>query len=215
MLKKAIVIGATGMVGTQLIKLLIENPDYSEIISFVRRSGGIISPRLTEHIIDFDKPETWKGLVKGNVLFSSLGTTIAQAKTKDAQYKVDFTYQFNVAKIAAENGVTKYVLISSAGANPESKVFYVKMKGELEKAIQSLPFDIISVIKPGLLAGDRIENRPVEKIGYTLLNGLNKLGLFKRYKPIQASIVAKAMVNAAKAKKSGSYTLDEVFKLAE
>jgi len=215
MLKKAIVIGATGMVGTQLIKLLIENPDYSEIISFVRRSGGIISPRLTEHIIDFDKPETWKGLVKGNVLFSSLGTTIAQAKTKDAQYKVDFTYQFNVAKIAAENGVTKYVLISSAGANPESKVFYVKMKGELEKAIQSLPFDIISVIKPGLLAGDRIENRPGEKIGYTLLNGLNKLGLFKRYKPIQASIVAKAMVNAAKAKKSGSYTLDEVFKLAE
>ena len=215
MLKKAIVIGATGMVGTQLIKLLIENPDYSEIISFVRRSGGIISPRLTEHIIDFDKPETWKGLVKGNVLFSSLGTTIAQAKTKDAQYKVDFTYQFNVAKIAAENGVTKYVLISSAGANPESKVFYVKMKGELEKAIQSLPFDIISVIKPGLLAGDRIENRPVEEIGYTLLNGLNKLGLFKRYKPIQASIVAKAMVNAAKAKKSGSYTLDEVFKLAE
>ena len=215
MLKKAIVIGATGMVGTQLIKLLIENPDYSEIISFVRRSGGIISPRLTEHVIDFDKPETWKGLVKGNVLFSSLGTTIAQAKTKDAQYKVDFTYQFNVAKIAAENGVTKYVLISSAGANPESKVFYVKMKGELEKAIQSLPFDIISVIKPGLLAGDRIENRPVEKIGYTLLNGLNKLGMFKRYKPIQASIVAKAMVNAAKAKKSGSYTLDEVFKLAE
>jgi len=215
MLKKAIVIGATGMVGTQLIKLLIENPDYSEIISFVRRSGGIISPRLTEHVIDFDKPETWKGLVKGNVLFSSLGTTIAQAKTKDAQYKVDFTYQFNVAKIAAENGVTKYVLISSAGANPESKVFYVKMKGELEKAIQSLPFDIISVIKPGLLAGDRIENRPGEKIGYTLLNGLNKLGLFKRYKPIQASIVAKAMVNAAKAKKSGSYTLDEVFKLAE
>ena len=215
MLKKAIVIGATGMVGTQLIKLLIENPDYSEIISFVRRSGEIISPRLTEYIINFDKPETWKGLVKGNVLFSSLGTTIAQAKTKDAQYKVDFTYQFNVAKIAAENGVTKYVLISSAGANPESKVFYVKMKGELEKAIQSLPFDIISVIKPGLLAGDRIENRPVEKIGYTLLNGLNKLGMFKRYKPIQASIVAKAMVNAAKAKKSGSYTLDEVFKLAE
>lgn len=214
-MKKAIVIGATGMVGTQLVKALIENRDYSEIISLVRRPSGVTNTKLTEQIINFDEPETWKKLVKGNVLFSTLGTTIAQAKTKEAQYQVDFTYQFMVAKIAAENGVTHYVLVSSAGSNPKSKTFYIKMKGELEKAIQVLPFEIISIIRPGLLAGERTRNRPVEKVGYFIMTGLNKIGLLKRYKPIQASLVAKAMIMAAKAKKSSTYTLEEVFKLAE
>jgi len=214
-MKKAIVIGATGMVGTQLIQALIENEDYSEILSLVRQPGGITNPKLTERVINFDEPETWRHLVKGNALFSTLGTTIAQAKTKDAQYKVDFTYQYTVAKIAAENGVTHYVLVSSAGANSSSKAFYIKMKGELENAVHSLPFEIISIIRPGILSGNRIQNRPAEKIGIIIMNGLNNLGLLKRYRPIHAKIVAKAMINGAKAKQSATYTLDEVFKLAE
>ena len=214
-MKKAIVIGATGMVGTQLIHALIENEDYSEILSLVRRPGGITNPKLTERVINFDEPETWSSLVTGNVLFSALGTTIAQAKSKDAQYKVDFTYQYAVAKIASENGVTHYVLISSAGANSTSNAFYIKMKGELENAVHSLPFEIISIIRPGILSGNRIQNRPSEKIGIIIMNGLNNLGLLKRYRPIHAKIVAKAMINGAKAKQSATYTLDEVFKLAE
>jgi len=214
-MKKAIVIGATGMVGTQLIQALIENEDYSEILSLVRRPGGITNPKLTERIINFDEPETWSQLVTGNVLFSTLGTTIAQAKSKGAQYKVDFTYQYTVAKIAAENGVTHYVLVSSAGANSTSKTFYIKMKGELENAVLSLPFEIISIIRPGILAGNRIQNRPAEKIGIIIMKGLNNLGLLKRYRPIHASIVAKAMIMGAKARQSATYTLDKVFKLAE
>ena len=117
--QKAIVIGSTGMVGKELVKKLIENEHYSEIISLVRRPSGITNPKLDEHVIDFDRPETWKDLVKGDVLFSALGTTIAKAKSKEEQFKVDFTYQYNVAKIAVENGATSYVLISSAGANPK------------------------------------------------------------------------------------------------
>ena len=214
-MKKAIVIGATGMVGTQLIQSLIKNKNYSEILSLVRRPSGFTNPKLTEQVINFDEPETWKKQVTGDVLFSTLGTTIAQAKTKEAQYKVDFTYQYTVAKIAAENGVTHYVLISSAGANSKSKIFYTKMKGELEKKVQKLPFKIISIIKPSLLTGDRIKNRPTEKMAYTILNGLNRIGLFKRYKPIHATIVAKAMITAAETKQSSTYTLGEVFKLAE
>jgi len=214
-MKKAIVIGATGMVGTQLIQALIENEDYSEILSLVRRPGGITNPKLTERIINFDEPETWSQLVTGNVLFSTLGTTIAQAESKSAQYKVDFTYQYTVAKIAAENGVTHYVLVSSAGANSTSKTFYIKMKGELENAVLSLPFEIISIIRPGILAGNRIQNRPAEKIGIIIMKGLNNLGLLKRYRPIHASIVAKAMIMGAKARQSATYTLDKVFKLAE
>ncbi|MDR3653439.1 MAG: NAD(P)H-binding protein [Paludibacter sp.] len=214
-MKKAIVIGGTGMVGSQLIKLLIEDKSYSEIISLVRQSSGVTHPKLTEVIINFDQPETWKNQIKGDVLFSTLGTTIAKAKTKENQFKVDFTYQFSVAQIAAENGVGNYVLVSAAGANSNSKVFYMNMKGKLEDAVQKLPFQVISIIRPGQLAGNRLENRATEKIGLSAMYFLNKLGLFMRYKPIQAHQVAQAMINSAVKKDSLSYNLDEVFKLAQ
>jgi len=212
---RAIVIGATGMVGTQLIKLLIENDEFSEIVSLVRRESGFNHPKLNEHIIDFDQSENWSNLVKGDVLFSTLGTTIAQAKTKDAQFKVDFTYQFTVAEIAAKNGVSKYVLISSAGADSKSKIFYSKIKGELEDAVQSLPFEVISILRPGQLDGNRSEKRIGEKIALSVMYGLNNLGLFMRYQPIQAVQVARAMINTVNKTQSASYSLDEVHQLAK
>ena len=214
-MKKAIVIGSTGMVGKQLIQLLIENEAFSEVVSLVRRSSGIIHPKFHEIIVNFDEPETWSKFVSGNVLFSCMGTTIAQAKTKDEQYKVDFTYQFTVAEIAAKNGISNYVLVSSAGADSKSNIFYSKMKGKLENAVQSLPFEYISILRPGLLVGNRIEKRVGEKIGFLVLNAFNKLGLFKKYKPIMDVQVAKAMIKASSKINSASYTLDEVFKLTE
>jgi len=214
-MKKAIVLGSTGMVGTELIKLLIENKDYTEITSLVRRPSCVIHTKLVEHIINFDEPEMWSNLVQGDVLFSTLGTTIAQAKTKTAQFKVDYTYQYIVAEIAAKNGVTNYVLVSSAGANSKSAVFYTNMKGKLEDAVKLLPFKVISILRPGQLDGNRIENRRMEKIGLSIIYKLNKLGLFKKYKPIQALQVAQAMINAAEKTISETYTLDQVFKLAE
>ena len=149
------------------------------------------------------------------MLFSTLGTTIAQAKTKENQYKIDFTYQFTVAEIAAGNGVTNYVLISSAGADSKSKIFYSNMKGKLDDAVQSLPFKVISILRPGQLAGERIEKRFSEKIGLSVMYGLNKLGILKKYRPIHAAQVAKAMINADNNVKSGIYTLNEVHELAK
>lgn len=213
-MRKAIVIGSTGMVGTQLIKLLIENEEFSEIVSLVRRSSGIKHLKLNEQIIDFEKPDEWKNQITGDVLFSTLGTTIAQAKTKEVQFKIDFTYQFNVAEIAAHNGVSTYVLVSSAGADSKSKIFYSNMKGKLEDAVQNLPFRVISILKPGQLDGNRTEKRMGEKVGLSVMYGLNKLGLFKRYKPTQAVQVAQAMINASRKMQSASYTLDEVHHLA-
>ena len=212
-MKKAIVIVATGMVGTQLIKLLTLNDDYNEIVSLLRRKSGVIHPKLTEQIINFDQPETWRNFVTGDVLFSTLGTTIAQAKSKDAQFKVDFSYQFNVAEIAAYQHVSHYVLISSAGANAMSKAFYMNMKGKLDEAVQSLVFETISILRPGQLAGERTEKRLGEKIGLSVMYGLNKLGFFKQYKPITASQLALAMIKAAEKTESATYTLDEVFEL--
>ena len=214
-MKKAIVIGSTGMVGTQLIQLLLQTNQFSQVISLVRRPSGIVHPKLSEYCIDFDKPTTWSKLVKGDVLFSAMGTTLGQAKSKEAQYKVDYTYQFNVAEMAAKNGVSKYVLISSAGANAKSLTFYLKMKGQLEIAIQSLPFEVISIIRPGALAGNRTEPRLGEKIALRVMNGLNKMGLFKQYKPIHARQVAQAMLNAAKKTHSATYTLEQVFELSK
>lgn len=213
-MKKAVVLGGTGMVGSQLIKLLIEDKEYSEIVSLVRRSSGILDPKLIEIVVNFDQFDNWNHFITGDVLFSTLGTTIAQAKTKAAQFRVDYTYQFTVAQIAAQNKIQKYVLVSSAGANANSKTFYLNMKGKLETAIQTLPFKVISIIRPGQLDGNRTRKRTGEKIALTLMYFFNKLGLFKHYKPIQANEVALAMIHAARKDKSAIYTLDQVFELA-
>ena len=210
---KAIVIGSTGMVGKQLIIQLLKSNDYTEVVSLVRRQSKVIHPKLKEHVINFDLPDTWSHLVSGDVLYSCLGTTIKQAKTQDSQFKVDFTYQYVVARIAAENGVSKYVLVSSAGAHERSPIFYSRMKGKLDASILSLPFEVISILRPGQLYGDRDVNRPADKISVFIMFLLNKLHILRKYKPINASEVASAMINAAKKEKTAIYTLNELFGL--
>ena len=213
-MKKAVVLGGTGMVGTELVKLLLENQDFSEVVSLVRRDSGVINPKLIERVIDFERPEEWVNFVVGEVLFSTLGTTLAQAKTKEAQYKVDFTYQFAVAEMAAQNGVPAYVLVSSAGADSKSAVFYSNMKGKLDDAVRALPFHVISILRPGQLDGNRTENRMGEKMALYVVYALNKLGILRKYRPIQAADVAKAMIAASTKSVSGTYTLNEVHELA-
>lgn len=216
-MKTVIVIGATGLVGKELVTQLLRSPSFTKVIIFVRRSAGIQHAKLEEHIIDFDKPETWKHLVKGDVLFSALGTTLKQAGSKEAQFRVDHTYQYNFAKAAAENEVPVYVLVSSAGADLRSRIFYSRMKGELERDIKKLSFSSIHILQPGLLAGERKDERRGEKIGFILLNSLSKIGLFRKYKPIYGTTVATAMTNIALSSKAGiyAYTLDEVFDIAD
>lgn len=213
----AIVIGATGLVGSSLVQLLLKDDRFSRVKILTRRTTGINHSKLEEHIINFDAPKQWKHLVKGDVLFSALGTTLKLAGSKEAQYKIDHNYQFAVAQSAAQNDVPVYVLISAAMANEHSKMFYTRMKGELERDIIQLPFKYIHIIQPGMLVGDRIENRPFEKIGTPFLQFLNKLAIAKKQKPIHASIVAQAMINAAfkKQQHSNTYSLLEVFELAK
>lgn len=210
-MKKAIVIGSTGMVGTQLIELLIFSNDYSEIVSLVRRESGIVHSKLKEYIVDFDQPESWKEFVAGDVLFSCMGTTIAKAKTKSNQFKIDYSYQLKVAEIAAANGVPVYILISSAGANANSATFYLKIKGQLEEAVKLLSFKTVIVLRPGQLYGYRTEYRMGEKLALSIIFGLNKVGILKKFKPIHAREVAQAMINAERIQKSHIYKLNELF----
>jgi uncharacterized protein YbjT (DUF2867 family) len=213
----AIVLGATGLVGRSLVDQLIADDRFDRVVLLVRRDVNYTSNKVHAHVIDFDDPQTWRELVKGDVLFSTLGITMKQAGSKEAQYKVDFTYQYEAARAAAENGIESYVLISSAGASPKSFIFYSKMKGELEEAIRKLPFKRIAIIRPGLLSGNRTEHRAGEKLMIKALNVLHHLPGLGGQKPIDVSIVARAMINAYFKQRAAVqvYELGEVFKLAE
>ena len=214
--KTAIVIGATGLIGSSLLDQLLEDETYSKIKIFHRRSTGVSHPKISEEVVDFDRIDEWEKQIDGDVLFSAMGTTIKKAGSKKAQYKIDFTYQYEVAKAAANNLVESYVLVSSSGANAKSKIFYSKIKGELDDAVMELPFKKIIIMRPSILAGNRKENRTGEKIGLALARGLTKIPGLKKYKPIKGETVAKAMIKSIQNTaeyKTAIYTLDEIFKL--
>lgn len=213
--KTAIVIGATGLVGSEVLDLLLEDGRYQKVKVFHRRSTGIKHPKLEEHIVDFDKLDSWKHLLTGDELYSALGTTIKKAGSQEAQYTIDFTYQFETAKAAAENGVRKYSLVSSAGANYQSRMFYSRLKGELDEAVKDLPFEVITILRPSILDGDRNEDRPGEKFGLLLARLFTKIPGLKKYRPILGKKVAEGMVNSLHKCTPGYHVfeLDEIFYL--
>lgn len=210
-MKTAIVLGATGMVGAALLQQLLANEEYSSVLIFVRRSTQLNHAKLTEYVVDFNQPEQWAKLVQGDVLFSCLGTTLAVAGSKANQYKVDFTYQYEMAKIASENGVKSLVLVSSAGAKASSSNFYLGMKGKLDETVQQLNFQTVSVLRPGQLYGNRLPKRAMEEVAIKVMFLINRIGILQNYRPIHADEVAKAMQQVAKSNQNAIYTLSELF----
>ncbi|MDP3433936.1 MAG: NAD(P)H-binding protein [Bacteroidota bacterium] len=200
--KIANVIGASGLVGQQLVVQLLAHPEFEKVRSFVRRPSGISHSKLEEIQIDFDLPESWKHQVQGDVLFSTLGTTIKTAKTKENQYRVDFTYQYEFAKAAAENGVGAFVLVSSMGADSKSSVFYSRIKGELEEVVSKLNFRKCTIVRPSILDGDRKEKRLGEKIGLVISRFLTNYA-FKKYKPTPVDVLAAKMISLSIDQKLG------------
>lgn len=172
---KAILIGATGLVGNHILKKLLNHDKVSEVQVFTRRSTGINHPKLQETLVDFENVKDWEHKIVGNVLFSSLGTTLRAAKSKEAQYRVDHDYQLRIAEAAARNGVERLVLISSVNADARSAFFYLKMKGELEDKVKELPFHSISILRPGPLKGVREKTRVGEFISTIVLDMMTKL----------------------------------------
>lgn len=142
---QAIILGATGATGKDLLELLLQDVTIKHVLIFVRRKTNVAHPKLTEHVIDFEKIDLSKHLIKGDVLFSCLGTTLKVAGSKQAQWKIDFDYQYLFAGAAKENNVNTYVLVSALGASSKSKLFYPKMKGELEDAVKKLNFTSLNI----------------------------------------------------------------------
>lgn len=213
---KALVIGATGATGKDLVKLLLNDKYFSEVHIFVRRNIEIQNEKLHTHIVDFNRPEDWQHLVKGDIAFSCLGTTIDIAKTKENQWKVDYEYQYDFAKNAHNNGVERYVLLSAQMANAQSFNFYSKMKGKLQDAIKILNFKHIIIFQPGLL-DRKNSDRIGEKLGVKVIKFLNKLGLLKSQKPMPTKTLAQAMIDASKTanEKLSVFVTDQIFELVE
>jgi uncharacterized protein YbjT (DUF2867 family) len=196
-MKKAIVLGASGLVGTELVHQLLNSVEFGEVKIFVRRTLEISHPKLEEHIIDFDNLSTWKQKLVGYALFSCMGTTIKTAGSKEKQYMVDFTYPYNCIEAAIENGTKQIILVSSIGAKETSSNFYLRIKGELEEAVKKLNPSNFIVFRPSILDGNRVENRPAEYLAIKIMRILGKLPFLKKYAPTLVRDLAGCMIRLA------------------
>ncbi|UTW67977.1 NAD(P)H-binding protein [bacterium SCSIO 12643] len=191
----ASVLGGTGLVGHFLTQELIADENCEKIIFITRKNTSLQHPKIETRIINFDHEPDYVKYIKGDVLFSCLGTTRAQAKSIRKHYLVDYHYQFRAAQAAAKNGVENYVLVSSPWSNIQSKNYYRKMKAELERDVQNLGFKKIALIKPNGLAGKRKKPRFGETYGIRLFNILAKcFPTLKKHQPIDAKKVAQIML---------------------
>lgn len=213
---KAVVLGATGATGKDLVQILLTDPDFEQIDVFTRRPLDFEHEKLSTHIVDFEHPEEWKNLVSGDVAFSCMGTTLKIAGSKSAQWKVDHDYQYEFAKAAKENEVEDYVLVSSYGANSKSKLFYTRMKGALEDEVEKLHFSKLTIFQPGMLERKNSE-RKSEVLGAKVIKFANRMGLLESQKPLPTEVLAKAMVNSSKIKSNGNsrIPLGSIFSFAE
>jgi uncharacterized protein YbjT (DUF2867 family) len=209
---KALIIGATGSTGEFLVDELLVDSDYTVVTVFVRKSTGKQHSKLVEQIIDFSNIDSYKDLIVGDVLFSCLGTTLKAAGSKENQLKIDFDIPASFAKLAKENGVNSLVLLSAYGASSQSKVFYSQIKGKLEETIAALDFKQYIIFKPGLLLR-KGSDRFAEKIMVSLLNATNKIGLFRKFKPLPTSLLAEKLAKAPKILPVGNSVieLDKIF----
>ncbi|MBU3160635.1 NAD-dependent epimerase/dehydratase family protein [Clostridium frigoris] len=208
--KIALVVGATGLVGGNLVNVLLEAPEYEKVIVWVRKSTGINNKKLEEKIINFELLDTYKLEDRVNHIFCCLGTTIKKAKSKEAFKRVDLEYIVSLVKKAKENDVSQFLVISAMGANIKSAVFYKKVKGQMETDISNLWLRGLKIFRPSLLLGDRSEFRVGEKAAEVISKCIPFIfnGTFKKYKPVYGNTVAKAMYKVAVEEKAGIEAFD-------
>jgi uncharacterized protein YbjT (DUF2867 family) len=216
--KTALIIGATGLVGEEMLKQLLLLPQYDKVIALTRRPLDIKNAKLENPVVDFDKPEQYNK-IKADDVYCAMGTTIGKAGSKAAFKKVDFEIPLAVAKLALDNGASKFILVSSMGADAKSLVFYSRTKGELEQALAKLKYKAVIIFRPSILLGDRKEHRTGEEIGRFVSEKLSFLfaGPLAKYRGTPADVLAKAMIKISGENVTGVRIMenDEIFKIAE
>lgn len=208
----ALIIGATGATGKDLVQVLLRDDDYASITAFVRRASGLRHPKYAEIVTDFDKLEEVAASIRGDVWFHCLGTTLKVAGSKEKQWHVDHDIPLAFAEIAKRNGVSKAVVVSAYGASATSSVFYSKMKGSLDEAILRLGFACCVIFRPGFLLRGETDRASERWIAWGL-GVVNGLGLFRRFRPLPTETLARKLAEAPKRCTAGTriIELDEIF----
>ncbi len=193
--KTAILLGITGLIGNALAKNILEDSRYDKLISFHRRKSGIVHPKLEEHIVDLFELEKYAEQFKGDVVFCCIGTTQAKTDDKETYKKIDYGIPVSAAKLSTYNNIPKFIAISALGANPSSSVFYNKTKGEMERDVLKQNVNETYFLQPSLLAGDREEQRTLEKLAIGAFKVLNPLliGPLKKYQSIKPEPIVATM----------------------
>lgn len=203
--KTAIIAGASGLIGRSLTQNLLQSKNYGQVIALVRKPLGIQHEKLKELTVDFDKLSEMTEFPKGDDIFCCLGTTMKKAGSKEAFYKVDFTYCYEFAKAALKAGADRFFLISAMGSNKKSRFFYNRVKGELEDKVSFLNYRTIYIFKPSLIRGPREERRPGEKFAQFITKLIPFFGPWKKYRPIHADKIVDAMIKVARQEDKGCY----------
>lgn len=201
-MKVAIIAGATGLIGKQLLQLLLDDPEYHSVTSVVRSPADISHPKLKQIVVDFDQLEEYSNQLKGDVVFCCLGTTMKKAKSKEAFRKVDFHYPVELAKVTRAQGAQQFLIVSALGADKNSSIFYNKVKGETEEAVGGVGFQSYHIFRPSLLLGPRSEQRAGEDAAKAFYKFFAFL-IPAKYKAIESIKVAKAMQFYARSEDEG------------
>lgn len=185
----AFIIGSTGLVGSQLLRLLCNNPEFTAIKILVRKPSGFYHHKVQEFVVDFNDKASYAPLLKGDVFFCCIGTTQKQTPDSNLYYTIDHDYPVNFAKAALKANFKQYHFISAIGADAQSRNFYLNTKGKTEQDLLALPFDSITIYRPSVIEGNRAEKRPLEDIANILMRVLNPIliGSWKKYRSIKTA----------------------------
>jgi uncharacterized protein YbjT (DUF2867 family) len=214
--KTAVVLGATGLIGQHLVQELLQNVYFSKVRILVRRPLNINHPKADIQVVNFnDEKDIAAKIDIGDVIFCCIGTTRKKVKGNKTEYrKVDYDIPIITARLGVQHGFNQFLMVSAIGANPIAANFYLQLKGCIEEDVTALPFECIHIFRPSILLGKREEFRLGESIGKGFMKGISflLLGAWRKYKPIAAADVAKAMVAAANKEIAGvhMYEYDEM-----
>ena len=199
-MRRAIVLGASGFVGSYLLQALLDSPDYDRVTTIVRKPLAIRHAKLNVVIGDYNTLPVLRSEIRGDDLFITLGTTRKNSPNQVEYYQVDHDYPVLAARIAKDNGVKSVFVVTAVGADRKSAFLYTRTKGEVERDLIQLDFEHTHIFRPSMLMGNRREERPMEKTLIAIWRWLNPLlvGKADRYRGITGEAVAAAMVNSAR-----------------
>jgi uncharacterized protein YbjT (DUF2867 family) len=194
---RAVLAGASGLVGSHLLRLLLANSQYSDVTALVRKPLAVEHPKLSQRVVEFSQLSA-ADVAGSDAVFCALGTTAAKAGSKEAQRKVDYQYPLDVGRVALAAGARHYLLVSAADASATSRVFYSRLKGELERDLATLGYPALTIARPSLILGERDDKRTLERLSQAIMpwavDPLLRGGGWRRYHSIAAETIAKALI---------------------